>query len=152
MDLLDVGRGHEAGSQRHRGLLLVISSPSFHINIVLCIYSCTIKRNPPDVCKIMNHARNTTMAQCPHQVCSEMLYLYICTGCPKSHAPSLTRYIFRYENSIAIKEVCLDRVTLHNFCDTKHDPIDDLFTYLSKLKWKRSKYTKTYLKDPYLYF
>ena len=74
------------------------------------------------------------------------------TGCPKSHAPSLMCYILRYENGIAIKEVCLDRVTLHNFGDTKHDPIDDLFTYLSKLKWKISKYTKTYLKDPYSYF
>ena len=66
--------------------------------------------------------------------------------------PSLTHYIFRYENSIAIKKVCLDRETLHNFCDTKHDPIDDLVTYLSILKWISSKYTKTYLKDPYLYF
>ena len=70
------------------------------------------------------------------------------TGCPKSHAPSLTRYIFRYENSIAIKEVCLDRVTLYNFVDTKHDLIDYLVTYLSKLKWISSKYTKIYLKDP----
>ena len=52
------------------------------------------------------------------------------TGCPKSHAPSLTRYILRYENSIAIKEVLLDRVTLHNFVDTKHDPIDDLLNEL----------------------
>ena len=74
------------------------------------------------------------------------------TGCSKSHAPSLTRYIFRYENSIAMKEVCLNRVTLHNCCDTKHCPIDDLVTYLSKLKWISSKYTNTYLKDPYLYF
>ena len=69
---------------------------------------------------------------------------HVSTGCPKSHAPSLTRYIFGYENSIAIKEVCVDRATLHNFADTKHDPIDDLVTYLSKLKWISSKYTKTY--------
>ena len=54
------------------------------------------------------------------------------TGCSKNHAPSLTCYIFRYENNIAIKEVCLDRVTLQNFVDTKHDPIDDLVTYLSE--------------------
>ena len=53
--------------------------------------------------------------------------MYICTGCSKSHAPSLTRYILRYENSTTIKEVYLDRVTLHNFCDIKHDPIDDFF-------------------------
>ena len=43
-------------------------------------------------------------------------------GATKVTPPLLTRYIFRYENSIAmIKEVCLDRATLHNFCDTKHD-------------------------------
>ena len=36
--------------------------------------------------------------------------------------------------------------------DTKHDPIDDLVAFLSKLKWFSLKYTKTYLKDPYLYF
>ena len=47
---------------------------------------------------------------------------------------SLTRYILRYENSIAIKEVCLDRVTLHNLCDTKHDPIDDLLNKLPQFK------------------
>ena len=48
--------------------------------------------------------------------------------------PSLTLYILKYENSIAInmiKEVCLDRVTLHNY-DTKHEPIDDLLNELSK--------------------
>ena len=28
----------------------------------------------------------------------------------------------------------MDRVTLHSLCDTKHDPIDDLVAYLSKLK------------------
>ena len=54
-------------------------------------------------------------------------------ACPKSHAPSLTRYIWRYKNSIATKEVYLDKVTLHN-CDTKLDPVDDHFTYLSELK------------------
>ena len=43
-------------------------------------------------------------------------------GVPKVMPPSLTRYILRYENSITIKEVCLDRETLHNFCGTKHDP------------------------------
>ena len=32
-----------------------------------------------------------------------------------------------------IKEVCLDRVTLHNY-DTKHEPIDDLLNELSKFK------------------
>ena len=49
------------------------------------------------------------------------------TGCPKSHASSLTRCILRYGNSVAIKELCLYtcRVTLHNFCDTKLDPIDN---------------------------
>ena len=52
------------------------------------------------------------------------------TGCPKSHAPSLTRYILRYENGMAIKEICLDRVTLYDFCDTKLDPIDH---YLNEL-------------------
>ena len=57
-----------------------------------------------------------------------------CTGCSKSHAPSLTRYILRYNNSITIKEVCMDRVTLHNFCDTKHDPIDDLLNELPQFK------------------
>ena len=40
------------------------------------------------------------------------------------------RYILRYENSTAIKEVYLDRVTLHKFCDTKHDPVDDLLNEL----------------------
>ena len=39
-------------------------------------------------------------------------------------------YILRYENSTAIKEVCLDRVTLHNFCDTKLDPIDNVLNEL----------------------
>ena len=48
------------------------------------------------------------------------------------------RYILRYENNIAIKEVCLDRVTLHNLCDTKHDPIDYLVD-LSELKWVSSE-------------
>ena len=57
------------------------------------------------------------------------------TWCSKSHAPpSLTRYILRYESSIAIKEVCLDRVTLHNCCDTKHDPIDDFLNKLPQFK------------------
>ena len=57
-----------------------------------------------------------------------ILDIHTDTGCPKSHAPSLKRYIFRYEISIAIK-VCLDRVTLYNFVDTKHDPVNDLVTY-----------------------
>ena len=52
------------------------------------------------------------------------------TGCSKSHAPSLTQYILSHENSRAIKEVYLDRVTLLNCCDTKHDPIDDLLNEL----------------------
>ena len=74
----------------------------------------------------------------------------VCTGCPKSHAPSLTCYIIRCENSKAIKEVCVDRVTLHNVCDTKHDPNDDLFTYLSEWKWISSKHTKVYLEGSVL--
>ena len=41
---------------------------------------------------------------------SASVYTVVRTGCPKSHAPSLKRYILRYENSIAIKKVCLDRV------------------------------------------
>ena len=53
-------------------------------------------------------------------------------GVPKLSPPSLTHYILRYENSISIKEVCLDRVTLHNFCDSKLYPInfwDTLYTH-----------------------
>ena len=61
--------------------------------------------------------------------------------------PSLTRYILRYENIIAIKEICSDRVTLHNVYDTKHDPIDDLFTYLSEFKWISPKYIKAVLEE-----
>ena len=57
-----------------------------------------------------------------------------CTGCPRSHVPSLSRYIWRYENSMTMKEVYFDKVTLYNICDTKLDPIDDLFTYLPELK------------------
>ena len=57
-------------------------------------------------------------------------WIHTCTGCPKSNAPSLTCYILRYENSIVIKEVCSDRVTFHNFCDTKHDHIDDILNEL----------------------
>ena len=74
------------------------------------------------------------------------------TGYSKSHAPSLTRYILRYENIIAIKEICSDRVTLHNLYDTKHDPIDDLFTYLSELKWISPKYIKAVLEEFVLHF
>ena len=33
-------------------------------------------------------------------------------------------------NSISMKEVCLDRVTLHHVFDTKLDPIDDFFNKL----------------------
>ena len=57
-----------------------------------------------------------------------LMYVYHVQG-----APYLTRYRFRYKNITAInmiKEVCLDRVTLHNLCDTKHDPIDDLLNEL----------------------
>ena len=64
--------------------------------------------------------------------------------------PSLMRYILRYENSIVMKEVCLDRVTLHTFCDTKFDPIDDIFTYLSELKWISEKYYKRILEGSIL--
>ena len=52
--------------------------------------------------------------------------MYKCTGCPKSHALSLTRYILRYGNIISIKEVCVVGVTFHKCCDTKLDPIDNL--------------------------
>ena len=44
--------------------------------------------------------------------------------------PSFMNHILRYENSIAIKEVCVDRVPLHNVCDTKLDPIDILLNEL----------------------
>ena len=43
----------------------------------------------------------------------------------------------------------MDRVTLHNFCATKHDSIDDLFTYLTELKWISSKDAKANLKDTF---
>ena len=65
-------------------------------------------------------------------------YNLACTGCPKSHTPYLTRYSLRYENSTAIKEVFLDRLTLHNFCDIKHDPIDD-FLYEIPGKYRSFK-------------
>ena len=42
-----------------------------------------------------------------------------------------------------MKKVCLDRVTHHHFVETKLDPIDDLFIYLSELK--STKYTKSIL-------
>ena len=35
--------------------------------------------------------------------------------CPKSHAPFFMNNILRYENSIAIKEECMDSATLHKF-------------------------------------
>ena len=54
--------------------------------------------------------------------------LMICTGCPKSHAPSFMNYILRYENNIAIKEVCLDGVTLQNVLG--YHSIDNLLNEL----------------------
>ena len=53
--------------------------------------------------------------------------------------PYLTRYIWVYENSIATKEVYLDNVTIHKFCDTKHDPIDGLFIRIKMDKFKIHK-------------
>ena len=51
------------------------------------------------------------------------------TGCSKSHAPSLTHYILRYENSIALKEVCLDFETPKS---TGTDP-SSMFLYIFNL-------------------
>ena len=48
---------------------------------------------------------------------------WINTGCPKSHAPSLTRYILKFGNNIAIKEICLNRVSLHNFLTPNMTPL-----------------------------
>ena len=62
---------------------------------------------------------------CIHAV--SIIYHNCFTGCPKIKSRPLFHELYLK----ILKEVCLDRVTLHNVCDTKIDPIDNLLNELT---------------------
>ena len=119
---------HDFGAECHRPdrdsytrFVARITNGNIWKRLTVGLYENNV-RVKPVLCKYINMNLPIVL-----KYLSKWVIVYnIRTGCPKSHAPSLTRYIIRYENRIVIKEVCSDRVTFHNFCETKHDHIDDI--------------------------